>query len=110
VRPLRKMSPLAEGTARMICSISAGMTGVCLTAIGLIRVVISYTHRDTIADDVLAFDAILFLVATLSAYFSLRPESDTRLHGLERLADVAFLLAMGTLVIVCFIITYMISK
>jgi hypothetical protein len=104
------MRPLAIGTSRMICSISAGMAGVCLTAIGLIRVVISYTHRDTIADDVLAFDAILFLIATLSAYFSLRVDAETRFHRLERIADVAFLLAMSTLVLVCFIITYMISS
>lgn len=103
------ITPLAEGTCRMICTISAAMVGVCLTGISLLRVVISYTRTDTITDDLLAFDAILFLIATLAAYFAMRVESDTRLHRLERIADVAFILAMVMLTVVCFLITYMVT-
>lgn len=83
------------------------MVGVCLTGIGLLRVSMTMSKSGTIADDLLAFDAILFLIATLSAYFALRVETEARLHHLERLADVAFILAMVMLTTVCFIITYM---
>ncbi|UPG94613.1 hypothetical protein [Luteibacter aegosomatissinici] len=106
--PLRPtLTPLAEGTSRMVCSISAAMVGACLTGIGLLRVSINLSKSGTIADDLLSFDAILFLIATLSAYFALRVETAERLHRLERIADVAFILAMVMLTAVCFIITYM---
>ncbi|MGF6492712.1 hypothetical protein ABIE56_000867 [Luteibacter sp. 621] len=105
IRPT--LTPLAEGTSRMVCSISAAMVGVCLTGIGLLRVSMNLSKSGTIADDLLAFDAILFLVATLSAYFALRVETAARLHRLERIADVAFIVAMVMLTAVCFIITYM---
>lgn len=100
---------LAEGTCRMICTISAAMVGVCLTGIGILRVVISYTRTDTFADDILSLDAIFFLIATLAAYFALRVESDVRLHRLERVADVSFIVAMILLTSVCFLITYVVT-
>jgi hypothetical protein len=101
------LSPLSEGSSRMVCSISAGMVGVCLTVIGLIRVSITMSKTQTIADDVLAFDAILFLTATLCAYFTQRGGNEVRMHRLERTADAFFLVAMVTLVVVCFLVTYM---
>ena len=93
----------------MICTISAAMVGVCLTGIGLLRVSISVTRTDNFADDLLSLDAILFLIATLSAYFALRVESSVRLHRLERTADIAFIMAMVLLTAVCFFITYAIA-
>ena len=67
IRPT--LTPLAEGTSRMVCSISAAMVGVCLTGIGLLRVSMNLSKSGTIADDLLAFDAILFLVATLVQWY-----------------------------------------
>ncbi|QDE37792.1 hypothetical protein FIV34_00550 [Luteibacter pinisoli] len=105
--PRPSLTPLAAGSSRMVCAISAGMVGVCLTGIGLLRVSSAVSKSGTIADDLLSFDAILFLVATLSAYFALRVETAARLHRLERVADISFILAMVLLTAVCFIITYM---
>jgi hypothetical protein len=48
------------------------MVGVCLTVIGLIRVVITLGRADTLADDFLAGDALLFLVSCLLSYWALR--------------------------------------
>ena len=64
------------------------MVGVCLTVIGLIRVVITLRKADTFADDLLAFDAILFLLACCSSYWALRTRSAQRMYRLERFADV----------------------
>ena len=51
-----------------IFTVSSGMVGVCLTVIGLIRVVITLGTADTLADDFLAADALLFLVSCLLSY------------------------------------------
>jgi hypothetical protein len=82
------------------------MVGVCLTVIGLIRVVISVQKIDTLADDLLAVDALIFLCSCLSAYWALRMRSVRRMHRLERMADVSFILGLILMVIVCGIITY----
>jgi hypothetical protein len=50
-----------------IFTVSSAMVGVCLTVIGLIRVVITLGNADTLADDLLALDALLFL-AFLSSF------------------------------------------
>lgn len=100
---------LDERTCRMICPVAAGMAGVCLTAIGLLRVATALVRASTIADDLLSFDALLFLGATLFAYFATRRGPAVRLHLLERLADVCFIVAMVLLTLSCFIITYAIE-
>jgi hypothetical protein len=45
-----------------IFTVSSAMVGVCLTVIGLVRVVITLGRADTLADDFLAGDALLFLI------------------------------------------------
>lgn len=97
-------------TCRMICPIAAAMVGVCLTAISLLRLVISVQGQGTITDDLLCADALLFLVATLASYFALRVQSRRRLHWLERIADSTFIVAMLLLTIACFVITYTLAQ
>jgi hypothetical protein len=50
---------LEEDICIHIFTVSSAMVGVCLTVIGLIRVVITLGKIDTIADDLLAGDAFL---------------------------------------------------
>jgi len=85
------------------------MVGVCLTVIGLIRVVITLGKADTVADDLLAVDAFLFLLASLLSYSALRTRSKRRMHRRERIADGIFILAMILMVIICAFITYAIT-
>ena len=85
------------------------MVGVCLTVIGLIRVVITLGKHDTLADDLLAADALLFLVACLLSYWALRTRSVRRMHRMERFADAIFILAMILMTAVCVVITYAVS-
>lgn len=82
------------------------MVGVCLTVIGLIRVVITLRKADTLADDLLAADAVLFLLATLFSYWALRRRSYRRRPLLEHTADVLFVLLM---VAICGYITYAVA-
>jgi len=85
------------------------MVGVCLTVIGLIRVVITLATVDTLADDLLAADALLFLVSCLLSYWALRSRGLRRMHRIEKIADGIFIVAMIGMVVVCALITYTIS-
>ncbi|PYI97041.1 MAG: hypothetical protein DME98_09780 [Verrucomicrobia bacterium] len=92
-----------------IFTVSSAMVGVCLTVIGLIRVVITLGRADTLADDLLAGDALLFLISCLLSYWALRSRSLRRMHRLEKIADGIFIIAMIGMVIICALITYSIS-
>lgn len=97
---------LDERACRMICPIAAAMVGVCLTAIGILRVVIAVRRANTLADDLLALDAVLFLIATLTSYFALRTVATKRMHDLERVADVTFIAAMLLMTVAALVMTY----
>jgi hypothetical protein len=92
-----------------IFTVSSAMVGVCLTVIGLIRVVITLGRADTLADDLLAGDALLFLISCLLSYWALRSRGSRRMHRLEKIADGIFIVAMIGMVIICAVITYTIS-
>jgi hypothetical protein len=100
---------LEEDISIHIFTVSSAMVGVCLTVIGLIRVVITFGKADTVADDLLAADAFLFLLSCLISYSALRTRSKRRMHLMERIADGIFILAMILMVVICGFITYAIS-
>ena len=79
---------------------------VCLTVIGLIRIVTATTKVGTIADDLLAADATLFMVACVLSYWALRVRSMRRMHRIERAADAIFLLGLLLMTAVCGVITW----
>lgn len=92
--------------ASQICTLSASMVGVCLTTIGLIRVIITLKNIDTFADDILAVDAVIFLIATLTSYWAMRHRHIQRLHLLERVADTAFITGVFVMTIACVFIAF----
>jgi len=100
---------LEEDICIHIFTVSSAMVGVCLTVIGLIRVVITLGKADTLADDFLASDALLFLTSCLLSYAALRARSFRRRHLIERTADVVFITAMVVMTVICGFITYAIS-
>lgn len=100
---------LEEDISIHIFTVSSAMVGVCLTVIGLIRVVITFGKADTVADDLLAADAFLFLLSCLISYSALRTRSKRRMHRMERIADGIFILAMILMVVICGFITYAIA-
>ena len=100
---------LEEGICIHIFTVSSAMVGVCVTVIGLIRVVVTLGKADTVADDLLAIDALLFLTSCLLSYAALRARSFRRMHNIERAADVVFIVAMMVMTGICGFITYSIS-
>lgn len=77
-----------------IFSASAAMVGVCIMVIGILRVVITIRRTDLIGDDLLALNAMLYLVTCLLSYWALRTRSVQRNHTLERISDTLFLVAL----------------
>jgi hypothetical protein len=102
-------SHLEQDICIHIFTVSSAMVGVCLTVIGLIRVVITLGTVDTLADNLLAADALLFLISCLLSYWALRSRGLRRMHRLEKIADGIFMVAMIGMVVVCALITYTIS-
>jgi hypothetical protein len=89
-----------------IFAASAALVGVCLTVIGLIRVVVATTNVGTIADDLLAGDATLFMVSCVLSYWALRARSVRRMHRIERAADAIFLVGLLLMTTTCGVVTW----
>ena len=103
VNPRRE---LEENLCVNIFTASSAMVGVCLTVVGLLRVVITIRKANTMADDLLLGDSVLFLISCLLSYWALRSRAVQRMHRVERLADNVFMLALLLMVVVIGFITY----
>ncbi len=105
----RSATRLEDDISIHIFTVSAGMVGVCLTVIGLLRVIITLRKADTFADNLLAIDACLFLISCLSSYWALRTRGGRRMYRVERFADLVFILALLLMVAVCAFVTFAIA-
>lgn len=89
-----------------IFSVSAALVGVCLTVIGLLRIVINTSKVESVVDDFLAADAVIFLLSCVLSYWALRTRSLYRMHRVERMADAIFLVGLFLMVLVCSFVAY----
>jgi drug/metabolite transporter (DMT)-like permease len=96
----------SSGICVHLFSVSAGLVGVCLTVIGLIRVA---GESSSLNDDFLTGDALGFLICCLLSYAALRSRNPRMQARLERIADYVFLCCMLVMVIICATITYQLA-
>jgi hypothetical protein len=89
-----------------VFSISAAMVGVCLTAIGLIRLVAAQTKVQTLGDDLLALDAVIFVVCCFLSFWSFKTKRPRYRQRLQLAVDGLFMVALALMVGVCAIIAY----
>ena len=98
---------LEEDVCVQIFGVStAVMVGAVLTVMGLLQVLIAVKQVSTLADDVLAFASVLFLISCLSAYLAMRTRGRRRSHRLERFADRTFVAGMVMTVLSGLFVTY----
>jgi hypothetical protein len=90
----------------LIFSVSAALLGVCLTVVGIFKLVTQIRELQTYGDDLLAVDAGLFLISCLLSYWGLRARRTRRMHTLELMADVVFIIALCLMAVICGLITY----
>lgn len=93
-----------------IFTASAAMVGVCLTVIGLLRVVITLRKADLIGNGLLAINAVLYLLACLLSYWALRTRRWQRNRRIEQIADTLFLMALTFTTINAGFITWAVAK
>ena len=89
-----------------VFAISAAMVGVCLTAIGILRLVMSYSPVETIGDKLLAADAVVFMVCCFLSFWSFKTKNLRLRHLLRLIIDGSFTLALTILVVGCAVIAY----
>ncbi len=89
-----------------IFTASAALVGVCLTVIGIFRITTELKSVSTIGDNLLAIDALGFLVSSILSYIALRTRLIRRRRALERLADGIFLTSLSLMAVVCGMIAY----
>ena len=89
-----------------IFSVSAALVGVCLTVIGIFRAISELKNFSTFGDNILAVDALIFLLACVFAYISLRSSDAQKRHKFEKIADALFIFGLSMMAIVCLIIAY----
>jgi len=105
------MNPAHEGSesdkaqerdiATHIFTTSSVMLGLCLTIISIMRGPRTPVTLETIVDDVIAVDSLIFLIACFLSYAALRVRHLRRMHRLESTADAVFLIGMTGMAIAC---------
>ncbi|MCP1649765.1 hypothetical protein N7414_05355 [Pseudomonas sp. GD04087] len=93
-----------------IFSVSATMVGVCLTVIGIIRVILTLRREDLIIDDLVAVNMMFYLVAAFCSYWSLRTHRTLRGWRMMRVADATFLAALVFTAVNAGFITWMMTS
>jgi hypothetical protein len=104
--PSPEPTPRERDLSGHIFTVSAGLVGVCLTVIGLFNLFRRQGQAQTIADNLIAVDAMAFLFACLFAYLALRAPAELRWRRLERYADGLFLLGLVGMVVICSLVAY----
>lgn len=89
-----------------IFQVSAALIGVCLTVLGLLRIVRRLRPVGRVADEILTLNALVFLASCMSAYAALRTSEGVRRRRLERVADAVFLGGLGLMTILCGLLAY----
>ncbi|BAN36381.1 hypothetical protein SCD_n02579 [Sulfuricella denitrificans skB26] len=83
---------------------SATMAGVCITVIGIVRLIETRHHASTIIDNLMAFTGLIFLISCFLSYLSIR--SVRRAVKFEKYADILFLAGLSLMVIGGFLLAW----
>ena len=89
-----------------VFSVSAGMVGVCLTTIGLIQVMENLRKLNTLCDEVLVFDALLFLNSCIFSYLALHHRFRNHYRRLRLVVDTLLMLGIIMMAVICGMIAY----
>jgi hypothetical protein len=89
-----------------VFTVSATLVGVCLTVIGIFFMSRRLSHVKSFGEVLIAFDALLFLVACFLSYTALRMRRKERQHRQERLAEEVFFSALAFMVFICCFVIY----
>lgn len=89
-----------------IFAVSATLVGVCLTVIGIFIMSRRLSHVKSYGEELLAVDALLFLVSCILSYSALRKRREGRRHRVEKIAEEVFFVALAFMAFICVFIVY----
>ena len=89
-----------------LLSLSGTLSGICVTGVTLLHTAGKASLQETLADDILAISALMFLLCTYMIFFTLRTRQESLALTLEKVVDTIFLLALTGMVTSGFIMVY----
>lgn len=84
-----------------VFSASVGMIGVCLTAIGIVQLLQHLGSYETICDQLLVADAVLFLASAHVSFLAIRRRIRHKPILLQGVVDVMFFSGLVVMVLIC---------
>jgi hypothetical protein len=87
-------------------ALGGAMVGVCLTVIGVLRLIIEVKGYRTMADDLVAVDGMLFLLTCVFSFLTLKATAPARRKRFQRVTDTVFLSAISLMMGICALITW----
>ena len=94
-----------RGLSGHILPNSTAMVGVCVTAIGLVKLLEGRIGPSRV-DEYCAVTAIIFAASAILSYFSIRMETPNSNGVLERLADFCFMVGLAALTGIALLFAY----
>jgi len=89
-----------------IFAISAGLVGVRLTAIGLMRVLALHSRVETLGEELLSGNARCFMICCLLSCWYFKTSSLSRHDSFRKIIDGLLLVALVFMVAVCMMLAY----
>jgi len=89
-----------------LLSVTASLAGLCIAALGFLEAAERRQLDHSYADELIAFDAFLFVSCVYLILWALRTSKVARAAKLARVIDVVFLFALTTLLIASAYIIY----
>jgi hypothetical protein len=91
-----------------VLSVSSGMVGVCLTAIGLIGIMKTLNKLETMVDDLLAVGSLLFTLAAVLSFLGMRTRLCQTWRSFARTLDLIFCLGLVLVVVATILFTWVV--
>jgi len=96
---------MQQRIARYILPCASTMVGVCLTSIGLVKIIETKAGIQHV-DEWLALNSMIFLGSAILAYLSLRSKSQSPDCRYEALADLLFIIGLGVMTGITLLFAY----
>lgn len=87
-------------------ALAGAMVGVCLTVIGVLRLLTEIKGYRTLGDDLVAVDGLIFVFACIASFLRLKARSQRQRRLWQGLTDTFFLVGITLMAAICTLITW----
>jgi hypothetical protein len=105
-QPNRAKGMLGNEIYTHILNQSSMKIGMCLTLLGLIKVVEGVKNVTSIVDELLAIDAVGFLISSIATYYALKQAEGDSKRRAGKIGDMIFTLSLLVLAVICGVLAF----